>query len=401
MNIFDQTENMLDLYLYAVGRTSIPMSWHKWTCLSMVAASLSDRVGIRWFHHKALAPNLYVMLIGPSGVGKGVAIDFGMQFKHSRMNILYGQATDKAIFDRMASAADPGEVSNAKIFVVQDELAQAVGHASVANQYVKSMTAWYSTTSGEIEENTRAHGRKVIEDAVCVNWLAGTTVEWLQDAMDYKSMMSGGFGRICTIPGTYNYENRVYRPEPVFDYKDVVEYLQARFEELTYLEGEFEMLPAAAEINEQWFLARQKPIGGMEPFWMREPALCLKLAMVVSACDSMDRIIRVQHITQAQDLIDEVKSYMPRVIEQSAKGGLVTMQDRAMDLIGKAKNGVTRSQLTRFLSRWGLKASEVSQVVEDLMEQERITATKRANKTIYKATIAMPIAWELVGDQLA
>lgn len=398
MYIFDQTENILELYLYAVGRTTIPVSWHKWTCLSMIAASLSDRVGIRWFHHKPLAPNLYVMLIGPSGVGKGVAIDFGMQFKHSRMNVLYGQATDKAIFDRMASPAEPGEISNSKIFVVQDELAQAVGHASIANQYVKAMTAWYSTTSGEIEENTRAHGRKVIEDAICVNWLAGTTVEWLQDAMDYKSMMSGGFGRICTIPGVYNYENRVYRPEPVNDYKTVVDYLKARFEELTYLEGEFEMLPAAAEINEQWFMARKRPIGGMEPFWMREPALCLKLAMIVSVCDSLDRIIRVQHITQAQDLIEEIRSYMPNVIEQSAKGGLVTVQDRAIDLIGKARNGVTRSQLTRFLSRWGLKASEVSQVVESLVEQERITVSKRSNKTIYKATIVPPIAWEQITD---
>jgi hypothetical protein len=399
MSIFDTTENILDLYLHAVGRTNIPMSWHKWTCISMVAAALADRVGIRWFHHKPLAPNLYVMLIGPSGTGKGVAIDFGMQFKHERMNILYGQATDRSLFDRMSAPAEPGKVSNSKIFVVQDELAQAVGHSSIANSYIKAMTAWYSTTSGEIEENTRTHGRKVIEDAICVNWLSGTTVEWLQDAMDYKAMMSGGFGRICTIPGTYNYEERVYRPEPVLEYDVIIKYLQERFEELACcMEGEFEMLPAAAEIDEYWFHNRDKPAAGMEPFWMREHAMVLKLAMIMSACDSMDRIIRVKHINQAQDLVHIVGKYMPVVIEQSAKGGLVTVQDRAMDLIGKSKYGVTRTNLLRYLSRWGLKAKEVNQVIENLMEMGRVETTKRSNKTLYRAIVSPGIQWDQVAD---
>lgn len=399
MSILDSTENIMDLYMYAAGDTGTPQSWNRWVCISMVAAALSDRAWFQKLQHKVLAPNLYVMLIGASGVGKGNAIDFGLQFKHERMNMLYGAATSKALLDRMCAPTQPGDIPNSKMFIVQDELADAVGHSNVASAYIKSMTAWYSAGNGEIEDNTRMHGRKVLEERICMNWLSGTTVEWLQEAMDYRAMMSGGFGRVCTIPGAYNYDKRVYRPAPIRDYNIIVDYLRGRFEELTFLEGEFEMLPAAEERDEQWFHDRAAPREGMEPFWMREPALMLKLAMIMSACDSMDRIIRVSHILKAQELLKEVRDYMPKVIEQSAKGGLATATDRAMNFIGEAKRGRTRTELSRFLGRWGIKASEVSQIVETLLEQERIETTRRMNKTIYTAKIAPAIYWEsLVGS---
>lgn len=394
MSILHSTDNILDIYMYATGESEIPKTWLKWVCISTVAASLADRVWFQKLAWKVLHPNLYVMLIGKSGVGKGAAIDFGLQFRHERINMLRGSATKQSLMDRMCQPVQEGAVPNSKIFIVQDELAEAVGHSSIANTYIKAMTAWYSITGGEIEENTRTHGKRVVEESICINWLSGTTVEWLQDAMDYKSMMSGGFGRICTIPGAYDYEKRMYLPESVPDYYNIINYLRDRFEELTCMEGEFEMLPAARELDEEWFYARDAPQEGMEPFWMREPVLVLKLAMIMSACDSMDRIIRVPHILAAHDLVREIKGYMPKVIQQSAQGGMTTAMERMMNFIAPAKNGVTRSELSKFLSRWGIKASEINSMTETLLEQEKIVLKKRMQKTVYFAKTRPAIIWD-------
>lgn len=400
MAIYDETENILELYMYLTGKSQVPSEWHKWSCISMIAAALGDRVWFEKLKFKPLYPNLYVMLVGDSGIGKSIAIDFTMQFKHVNMNMLYGAATKQAIVDRMTKPAEPGAIPNSKIYIVQEELADAVGHESTAKAYIKAMTAWFNATVGEVEENTRMHGRKVVEDTVCINWLAGSTVEWLTDAMDYKSMMSGAFGRICTVPGKYDYDMRIYDTAPVRDYEPIANYIRDRVEELaTCLTGPYEMLPAAREIDEHWYMNRPAPEDeAMAPFWMREPALIWKLAMVMSACDSLDRIIRVPHILAARDLIENVKKHMRLIQIRAANGGAAPTIERIKDKILASEIGVTRADLTRFITRWGHKVKELDAMIEALKDQDYIEEGRRMRKITYFAKKKPPILWDELLD---
>lgn len=400
MPLYDETENILDLYMYLTGETQTPKEWHKWCCISMIAAALGDRVWFEKLKFKPLYPNLYIMLVGDSGVGKSIAIDFSMQFKHPNMNMLYGAATKQAIVDRMTTPAEDGAVANSKLYIVQEELADAVGHESTARAYIKAMTAWFNASIGEIEENTRMHGRKVVEDTVCINWLAGSTVEWLTDAMDYKSMMSGAFGRVCTIPGKYNYDLRIYDTMPVRDYDLVATYIRDRVEELaTCLSGPFEMMPAAREIDEEWFMNRPAPEEeAMAPFWMREPVLIWKLAMIMSACDSLDRIIRVPHILAARDLLESVKKHMRFIQIRAAYGGAAPTIEKIKEKILASQVGVTRADLTRFIARWGHKVKELDAMIDTLKEQDYIEEGRRMRKIAYFAKKKPPILWDELSD---
>lgn len=382
---FDETENILELYMYLAGKSEVPDTWHKWTCISIVAACLSDRVFYRKLAHKVLPPNMYTMLVGSSGLGKGAAIDFGLQFFHPRMNLLYGGATKQALIDRMTKdqELEEEEIAGSKIFIVHDELGEAVGTGAIADSFIKAMTGWYGQTSMAFEENTRMHGRKVLSEPPCINWLAGTTHEWLKDSIDVKAMLSGFFGRVCTIPGECDYSKRIYRQTTPLDYDIVKQYLQERFYELTFLEGEFQMLPAAQEIDEYWYMNRPNPEEEMAPFWRREHALVLKLAMIMSACDSLDRTIQPTHIVQAQDLIAEVKEYMPVVIEKAVKGGVLTLQDRVKKKIFESHDGIRRTALVRYIFRYGAHARDLDEIIKQLKASDSIEEEKRYNKCYY------------------
>lgn len=396
---YDETENILELFMHCAGESEVPRSWMKWTCISMVAAALADRVYYRKLAWKTLPPNMYIMLIGDSGLGKGNALDFGLQFKHSRMNLLYGSATKQSLIDRMCAPLDEqmGDVSNAKIFIVQDELAEALGSGQLADAYVKALTGWYGATANEIEENTRTHGRKLLEEPPCINWLAGTTNEWLRDCIDYKAMMSGFFGRVCTVPGSADYDRRVYDPVIVRDYEPVVSYLKDRFEELTWFQGEMMMLPQALDLDKDWYETRPKPSECMAPFWRREHALILKLAMILSACDSLDLQIHPKHILGAQELVREVRSYMPTVIETAAKGGVVTVAERVKRKIGERKNGISRTETLRWVGQWGVRAAELTDVVNYLVDQDYIYVVRRGSKIYYQIKERPVIDWAGLG----
>lgn len=69
-----ETCNFFELYRHICGESEVPAIYHFWSAVSLIAATVEDRVWYQKFKHEALFPNLYVMLVGPSGLGKGMAI---------------------------------------------------------------------------------------------------------------------------------------------------------------------------------------------------------------------------------------------------------------------------------------------------------------------------------------
>ena len=67
----------LSSYLKYTEDTEPPLSYHVWTGISMIAAALQRRVHMPWGHEK-IYPNMYILLIGPSGkCRKGTAMGMG------------------------------------------------------------------------------------------------------------------------------------------------------------------------------------------------------------------------------------------------------------------------------------------------------------------------------------
>ena len=74
--------SVVDWYFYAHASESgqCPKSFHLWTCMNMLAALAQDK----WYYSKwedvPIPPNIYTMLIGPSGLGKDTAIGVALKY---------------------------------------------------------------------------------------------------------------------------------------------------------------------------------------------------------------------------------------------------------------------------------------------------------------------------------
>ena len=73
--------NWLDSYLEYTENSESPISYHTWAGLSVVAGALQRRVYLKWGLGQVIYPNLYIVLIGPSGrTRKGVALGIAKDF---------------------------------------------------------------------------------------------------------------------------------------------------------------------------------------------------------------------------------------------------------------------------------------------------------------------------------
>lgn len=365
----ESSGNILDMYMHAVGESEVPEEWHRWTCFGLVAAAVSNRVYYKKFEWEKLAPNLYTFIVGPSGAGKGVALGFGKQFVHPMMNMLQGGMTKQGLFDYMASETESG-VPRRNCMLIQPELADCLGHGGRASEMVKAMTEWYTPSADGFEDITRMHGARSIE-APCINWLAGTTVEWLSDCVDAQAMRSGFFGRVAVVPDEFNYERRVYAPKQPRNYEETVEKIKDRLHWMTQCSGEFKMTHSAREADKTWYENRRVPDELMRPFWRRQHDLALKLAMVLSLCDSLNLKINSKHITAAHDLSERSMYMLPDIIRFATMPESNQKINRVKDAIHSARK-IQHTKLLRKMFVFNINAKELGWIVEHLLQEGRI-----------------------------
>lgn len=383
---YRDTKNILDLYMYCTGKSEVPPRWHLWSCLSLISAALGDRVYYKKFAWEKLIPNMYVFLVGPSGASKGGAINFAMQFEHYFMNIAYGSCTYKYLIDRMAEQKEDGPPSHC-VYLVQAELANAVGSGQIADAFIKQLTDMYNPSNKNFIEGTRKSGHNELKAPPCVNWLAGTTTNWLGECVTQQALMSGFFGRVAPIYEGYRWDLRVHDPslsEPP-DYQDVIGYIYERIDELTRLEGRMNISQEAYELDREWYETRPEPSEMMAPFWRREHDLVLKLSIILSLCDSTEMMIQKKHLIKAQELIKKIHIDMPMIIRLATGTRQDENYERVVEYF-KARNDVwiSRKQLSIDMRKYNMRKPDIDGILDDLFSMDAIEYKKQGRGDYFK-----------------
>lgn len=374
-----ESRSLIDLWLHQAGKTEVDKQFHFWCCLATVASVVADRVGFNKFAHKRLAPNIYLMLIGPSTSGKNQAIDIAESFLTKVKNVHYfrGKTTGQALIDTLAKRADQGSKATdpkfqqlAKITLATPELAMSVGTGGAANDFVKIMTELYSGGDSVIQERTRTSGYREIERP-CINWIAGTTREWLCKTITSDDIQSGFFGRICAIVGKGRTE-RIIRPLYPPDQRECWEHMLERFRALAQLDGPFTMSPEAEAVEQEWYERRPEPDDeALLPFFGREHDLMLKLAMILALSERAALRLEVKHVAVAQELVNKLRSNLPEVIEYS----MTTEETRGRNLVAgilKQHGHVQHSILLRMCSTRGINARSLKDAIDMLVQEKRV-----------------------------
>lgn len=375
----DTTSSFIDLYLHACGDTEVPLAYQLWSCISLLAATVNDRVWYEKFAGKKLAPNLYVGLIGPSANGKGEAIDNVVRLAqpHPAINIYNGRATPQYLFQWMGKnhkAEDGQYYPSNKVLVVHEELSEAIDRGDSADRFIKFMTRHYTNRPYLAVDGTITRQMQEVRDPT-INWLFGSTLDWMLDVFPPTAISGGTWGRIVGVYQGYNLDKRIRKPTAPYDYDHIIDHLHTRLEELLAIEGSFTLTQHAEIIETKWYDERESPTDeSLVPAWKRQHDLVLKLAMLLSLSDGLDLRISGNHMSRAQTLSDLIM----RKLGEIQAAAVTTPETKGISFAKQVLKGIKRPMLhTELLRKFYAKGlggrDQLLHAIQTLEESGEIT----------------------------
>jgi hypothetical protein len=365
--------NFLDLYLHACGTSETPIQYHQWCSIATIAACVGDRVWYEKFKGEKLSPNLYLILLGPSGIGKGTAMKFSHKLIQDipGIRIWNGQITAPKLIDKLGKAEKVAGVkgrkviSNSKMVLMTPEMATSVGRGEMTDKFVKLMTALYEGHT-MWSEGTRTSGEFEIKECN-INWQAGSTSQWMVECLPKSSIDSGFLARSVVVKAAYDYSVRVPEPYVPDDFVEAYGKLKAWVFALAGMEGEFRLCEEAKEIHTKWYMTRPPENDvALEAAWHRDDDLVLKLAMILALNEwDCELIVYPRHLVKAQRLVKEAHRHLPGLLSQASQTPQTEIVDMARAEIKKSRRILHRALLQKMGAR-GKNAAELREAINFL-----------------------------------
>jgi hypothetical protein len=259
-----ELNNWLDAYLEYTRETESPTSYHTWCGLSVIAGALQRKVYLKWGLGQIIYPNLYVVLIGPSGkTRKGVALGIAKDLLKQVPGVTVapesssGKQSTILVMKRAGmDFIDPSDGRTRRhcsVTAFSEELSVFLGQGDIA--YLSSLTDWYDSKD-DWEYETVGRGKDSIK-GVCLNLVGGTAPDWIQSMIPHEAVGGGFTSRVIFI--VEEVKGKIV-PEPTMTEREyqLQEMLVRDLERISKLVGEISMSPNAKRAYVDWYIAQSK-----------------------------------------------------------------------------------------------------------------------------------------------
>ncbi len=346
--------NWLAGYREYTSETEPPPAFHLWTGIAVISAALRR---LNWldFWPRPIYPNLYCVLTGPPGVGKGVALGMGTSVLREVTSIrLCPQAITREAFlmDLEASAMD-AQITTGKMLrhssmsVFSSEFSVFLGKAEP--RFIAELCDLYDCPTPDFSNRLKTKPGNMIPNP-CVTLMAGTTPTWLQTSIPLDAVGGGLAAR--TIFVTANQKgHRVEWCDPVAirgRLSDITKALIVDLEQIAGLRGPYHPDSNMIDFQSQWY--RQLPETSAEgvqgSFAERLRVHALKVAMCFSASRGNDKIISLEDFQAAVSCLGDVQEQLPKLFMATGRSRYGPDMVRiARQIAARKEHGITFSEL--------------------------------------------------------
>lgn len=314
------------------------MLYKKWVGVSVLAGCLRRKCVMQW-GTISFYPNMYVVLVGPSGkCRKGTAMSQGYDFlKEMGIKMAAESTTREALIQALQQSNDTqvDPVTNkmylhASLTIYSQELTVFLGYNNVA--LMSDLTDWYDCRSSWTYRTKHQGTDEII--GVYVNLIGATTPELLQTALPRDAIGGGLTSRMIFVFETKKHKT-VVTPFETDAERELRTLLIRDLERICSMQGEFKVTDAFVERWAQWYTAYDH---GAPPFddyrfagyFERRPNHVMKLSCIMSASRTSSMVVDVVDFDRALALIEQTEKKMPQTFSGVGKYNQSEMLERIM-----------------------------------------------------------------------
>ncbi len=371
-------------FLETVKESESPESFFYWSGLATLSAVVKNNVYLDRFHYQ-LYPNIYVMLIGKSGLRKGIPVNYAKQLVAEANNtrVISGRNSIEGMIMELSKGytlPDGSVMRDAIGFMCASEFASFLLKNPEA---LTILTDLYDCHYNKEWKNTlKSSGVESLRN-VCLTMLGASNEVHFKDAVPLNAIGGGFIARtMVVVEDEKRGINDLFDPpETFFDVKKLSPYLK----ELVKLRGQFKINDEAKKVGRKWYMELNvKKIQDHTGTIERLQDHTLKVAMLLSLSRNTDLIICKCDMEEAIESCQMCYLGTKRIAKGSGKA--VTSAQTALlldELVLRPNQEISR---LKFLQKyWGeLNYLDLDLVVETLVQAGAIKVLKQGKEVIYK-----------------
>ena len=344
-----------------------PRDYFKWSALAAIAAVLKRNVYLDRYLFKVY-PNIYVILIGKSGLRKGIAPAVMSRLVNNVNNtrVIEGRSSVQALIQELSKAFLPEgkqkPLTDACGFMVSPEMSASLIEDP---QAMTIMTDLYdSQYHNKWKNRLKGSGLEILEQPT-ITWLAASNPEHLKDIITAREINGGFVGRTFLIHADKkNTINSLVRaPKVRLNYDELTQELV----KISELKGEFKLDEEAIELFDEWYkTANSEESDDNTGTYERLDSHILKIAMLIQVGTTCSLTITKETIQEAI----EYCAFMVRSATRTAEGkGQNPLGAVAKEIIGDLLNKDEISRAAILRKYWKDITAEDLNKIEDTLEQ--------------------------------
>lgn len=378
-----ELNDWLDSYLLYTKNSEPPESYHLWCGLSVIAGALQRRVHLRWGFEE-IFPNLYIVLIGPSGSRKGIAMNIARDFLIRTPNISVApeagslQALILAMKRAFSNFEDPitGVIHfQSPLTAFAEELAVLLGTGDI--KLLSYLTDWYNSKEDWSYE-TVGRGRDYIQ-GTCFTLIGATAPEWLPSMLPQEAVGGGFTARIIFVVEDRKGKT-VSKHQLTPAELELQDKLLHDLEHISQLRGQFNFTPNGEQAYTKWYEVEDKLLLAGElavpdprflAYCERRATHIRKLMIICSASRGGSMELDLPDFHRALSFLKSAERNMSRAFGGLGKSRHSDVTDKVLNYIRMVKITTRSTLMAKFYRDVD---SQTLREIEEVMDQLKVVS---------------------------
>lgn len=382
----------LDEVLDKTKESECPRSFILWSALYVISSIVKKNVHIKRPRIYDLYPNLYVLVIAPSGMRKQFSIDMAAELLSmvGITRVIGGRNSIQSILQELSKPCqlEGGTlVKNAEGALLSGEFSNLVIDDPASLTILTQLHDTYSPTLKEWKNSLKGAGKETLKN-VYLTMFGATNPKHFKDRIAEKDVEGGFIARTICV-----YENKQARINAAVDYGDDIEELSIdykslipRLMEISNIKGRFVYSREAGKFYEDWYNGFCEHLPEDKTgFANRVADHATKVAMLISLSRKDELILGLEEMQYALSIV------LPliKVSNEIAAGGIgeskfkVPMAVIIQELMKAPNYTISRQQLIN--KHWRhFTADDLNIIKETLLEGGYMVESLEDNKVMYR-----------------